>query len=81
MVEETLRGNPGVRLRKVFQPVRNSIEIGGIQFINIRAGKFIMGSKDDNPLAFDQRKTTATLELPEYWMAKFPLTNEQYPAL
>ena len=56
----------------------NRLVIGGLEFIKIPAGKFIMGSKDDNPLAFDGEKPQHTLELPEYWMAKFPLTNERY---
>jgi formylglycine-generating enzyme required for sulfatase activity len=58
----------------------NRITIGGIEFVKIPAGKFIMGSLDDNPLAIDLEKPQHTLELPEYWMAKFPLTNEQYVA-
>jgi formylglycine-generating enzyme required for sulfatase activity len=52
--------------------------IGGIEFIKIPAGKFIMGSKDDNPLADNDEKPQHTVELPDYWMAKFPVTNEQY---
>jgi formylglycine-generating enzyme required for sulfatase activity len=52
--------------------------IGNIEFIFIPAGKFIMGSKEDNPLAFENERPQHTLELPDYWMAKFPLTNELY---
>ena len=39
--------------------------IGGIQFVKIPAGKFIMGSKDDNPLAYNSEKPQHTLELPD----------------
>jgi formylglycine-generating enzyme required for sulfatase activity len=56
----------------------NRVTIGGIEFIKIPAGKFIMGSKGDNPLAYDNEKPQHVLELSDYWMAKFPLTNEQY---
>ena len=56
----------------------NRVIIGGIEFIKIPTGKFIMGSKDDNSLAIDSEKPQHTLELPEYWIAKYPLTNEQY---
>jgi formylglycine-generating enzyme required for sulfatase activity len=60
--------------------VRESFSIGGIEFIKIPAGKFIMGSKGDNSLAYTNEKPQHTLELPEYWMAKFPVMNEQYAA-
>lgn len=49
-----------------------------IEFIHIPAGKFIMGSKDDNSIAFDDEFPQHTLELPEYWMARYPVTNQQF---
>jgi len=58
----------------------NRILIGGIEFLKIPAGKFIMGSKDDNPLAKDNEKPQHSLELTDYWIAKYPLTNKQYAA-
>ena len=58
--------------------LENRIIVGRIEFIKIPSGKFIMGCKDDNPLASDIEKPQHTLELPDFWMAKFPLTNEQY---
>jgi iron(II)-dependent oxidoreductase len=72
-VEETVIGSGKAR-----PGGSNLIEIGGIPFVKIPAGKFIMGSKDDNPLADDAEKPQHTLELPEYWMAKFPLTNQKF---
>ena len=56
----------------------NRLEIGGLQFIKIPAGKFLMGSKDDNSLAYDGERPQHTLDLPAFWMAQFPLTNAQY---
>jgi formylglycine-generating enzyme required for sulfatase activity len=56
----------------------NRLIIGTIEFIKIPAGKLLIGSKDDNPLAFNWEKPQHTLELSEFWIAKFPLTNEQY---
>jgi formylglycine-generating enzyme required for sulfatase activity len=57
----------------------NLTEIGGIQFVRIPAGKFIMGSKEDNSLAYDDEKPQHTVNIEkDFWMAKFPLTNEQY---
>jgi toxoflavin biosynthesis protein ToxD len=58
----------------------NHLIIGNMEFIKIPSGKLIIGSKDDNPLAFTWEKPQHTLELPEFWMAKFPLTNEEYAA-
>jgi formylglycine-generating enzyme required for sulfatase activity len=57
---------------------KNLLMIGNIEFIKIPSGKFIMGSKDDNPLAFDNETPQHTMELPDYWMAKFTLMNDQY---
>ncbi len=53
---------------------------GGVEFVRIPAGKFLMGSKDDNhswPLMHE--KPQHTVEIPyEYWMARYPVTNEQF---
>jgi iron(II)-dependent oxidoreductase len=47
-------------------------------FIHIPGGKFLVGSKDGNKLAADSECPQHTLELPEFYMARFPVTNEQY---
>ncbi len=58
---------------------RNEMEIGGLRFVRVPKGRFVMGSKDDNELAYDQEKPQHTVEINyDYWMAKFILTNEQY---
>ncbi|MEZ0395527.1 MAG: SUMF1/EgtB/PvdO family nonheme iron enzyme [Anaerolineales bacterium] len=56
----------------------NRLVIGGVEFVRVPAGKFLMGSREDNPRAYDDEKPQHTLELPEFWMARFPVTNEQY---
>jgi iron(II)-dependent oxidoreductase len=57
----------------------NRLLIGGMEFMRVPAGKFIMGSKDDNELASDDEKPQHTIDLDyDYWMSKFILTNEQY---
>jgi formylglycine-generating enzyme required for sulfatase activity len=88
--EDRLRGMPAEPKRAAEEAVsfaekgaavaENHITIGGLEFIKIPAGKFIMGSKDDNSLAQDREKPQHTVELPDFLMAKFPLTNEQYAA-
>lgn len=54
-------------------------KFGGIEFVLVPKGKFIMGSKDDNPLADDDEKPQHTVEIPyDYWIARFPATNDQF---
>ncbi len=54
---------------------------GGIEFVRVPAGKFLMGSKDDNPLAFDDEKPQHTVDIEvEFWIGRFPVTNAQFAA-
>jgi formylglycine-generating enzyme required for sulfatase activity len=58
---------------------KNRITIGGLDFMRVPAGKFVMGSRDDNELATDSEKPQHTIDIRyDYWMAKFALTNDQY---
>ena len=58
---------------------RNRQTFGGIEFVRVPKGKFIMGSKDDNSLASDAEKPQRTVEIPhDYWIARYPVTNEQF---
>lgn len=51
----------------------------GVEFVRIPAGKFLMGSTDDNPLSSDAEKPQHTVEIPyDYWLARYPVTNEQF---
>ncbi len=72
----------GVAPTHVALPAKHSIEIrkfGGMEFVRVPAGKFLMGSKDDDPLASDDEKPQHTIEIPyDYWMARYPVTNEQF---
>jgi formylglycine-generating enzyme required for sulfatase activity len=50
-----------------------------IEFVRVPAGKFLMGSKDDNKLAYGNERPQHTLYIPyDYWMARYPVTNELY---
>lgn len=54
---------------------------GGIEFVKVPAGKFLMGSGDDDKNAFDVEKPQHIVDLPyEFYMGRFPVTNEQYAA-
>jgi formylglycine-generating enzyme required for sulfatase activity len=51
----------------------------GMKFMHIPGAKFLMGSKKENELAPDEEKPQHTVDIPyDYWMARFPVTNEQY---
>ena len=62
------------------RPSIPGVEIfAGIKFVRIPPGKFLMGSRDDNPLALETEKPQHTVEIPKtYWLGRFPVTNEQY---
>ena len=52
---------------------------GGLQFVCVPAGKFLMGSRADNKLAQDNEHLQHTVEIPyDYWLAHYPVTNEQF---
>lgn len=54
-------------------------EWGGIEFVKVPAGPFLMGSREGNELAFDNEYPQHSVDIPyDYWMARFPVTNEQY---
>ena len=54
---------------------------GGVEFIKLPAGKFLMGSADKDKSADDDEKPQHTVDLPyEYFIGRFPITNEQYAA-
>jgi gamma-glutamyl hercynylcysteine S-oxide synthase len=51
----------------------------GIEMVRIPAGKFLMGSKHDNSLAFDDEKPQHTIEIAqEYWIGRYTVTNPQF---
>lgn len=51
----------------------------GIDFVRIPKGQFVMGSKDENELAWDDEKPQHTLEIPyDYRIAKHPVSNAQF---
>jgi formylglycine-generating enzyme required for sulfatase activity len=53
--------------------------MGGLDFVRVPAGTFLMGSHKDNKLAYDGEKPQHTVEIPrDYWMGQFPVTAEQY---
>lgn len=54
---------------------------GGLEFVKVPHGEFLMGSKAGNKQAFDDEKPQHKLTIPyDFLMARFPVTNEQFAA-
>jgi len=53
---------------------------GEMEFVEVPAGKFIMGSRNQDEPSEDE-KPQHTVDIPyDYFMARFPITNAQYAA-
>jgi formylglycine-generating enzyme required for sulfatase activity len=46
--------------------------------VYVPAGPFLMGSADDDPDARDNEKPQHEVELPGYYIGRYPVTNEEY---
>jgi formylglycine-generating enzyme required for sulfatase activity len=52
---------------------------GGLEFVRVPQGEFLMGSEDDDELAWPDEKPQHTFEIPyDYWMGRFSVTNAQF---
>jgi len=52
---------------------------GEMDFVQIPKGGFVMGSEDDNVLAFGDEKPQHTFEISyDYWVRRFPVTNAMF---
>ena len=49
-------------------------------FVRIPAGPFVMGSKKDEKDSFNWEQPQHEVELPEFWIARYPVTVAQYRA-
>jgi formylglycine-generating enzyme required for sulfatase activity len=59
-------------------PDRRVHEKTSIELIRIPAGPFLYGSADSNTMADDDEKPQRLVELPEYWIGRYPVTNAQF---
>lgn len=72
-VKGITRGDRGVTPREGVQTW------GGIEFVRVPKGRFLMGSKDDNELADDDEKPQNPIEIPhDFWIGRYPVKNEQF---
>ena len=62
-------------------PLSNRATFGGMEFVLVPAGPFLMGSTEENELTDDDEIPQHTVDIPyDYWLGRFPVTNEQYQA-
>jgi formylglycine-generating enzyme required for sulfatase activity len=82
-------GLPSDELRLYFTPTRRAeaprvapAEVAGAilepEVVHIPAGKFLMGSSDDDEQANDNEKPQHKVELPAYRIGKYPVMNTEY---
>lgn len=49
-----------------------------INFVHVPAGTFLMGARRDNKLANDNEKEQYAVHVPDYWIGRYPITNDQF---
>jgi formylglycine-generating enzyme required for sulfatase activity len=52
--------------------------VQSVVWVEIPAGPFLMGSRDDEADTYDDEKPQHTLDLPQYYISRFPVTNAQF---
>jgi len=51
----------------------------GMEFMRVPAGKFLMGSTKENKIAYEDERPQNEVDISyDYWMARFPITNQQF---
>jgi formylglycine-generating enzyme required for sulfatase activity len=76
---DALAVKQGVMRKKIDKAPNKLTLSNGMEFMRVPAGKFLMGSKDNNKLAGDDEKPQHSVDIPyDYWVARYPVTNHQY---
>ena len=52
-----------------------------LELLKIPAGSFMMGSEENDPSAYDSEKPQHQVTLHEFYLGKYPITQEQYQAV
>ena len=77
-VEKTARFSTSQPGRPIITPARQTLS-NGMEFLLVPAGKFLMGSREENKYANRDEMPQHILDIPyDYWLARFPVTNEQF---
>jgi formylglycine-generating enzyme required for sulfatase activity len=72
------RAEAGRALAALGDPRPEITTVEGMQFCYVPAGKFIMGSQEGE--GNEDERPQHEVELPAYWMGRYPVTNAQYAA-
>nr|WP_221475588.1 ergothioneine biosynthesis protein EgtB [Sphaerisporangium rubeum] len=70
-----LSGEPGLVRDAALPPGRP----GGPEEVFVPAGSFLMGT-DTQPWAYDNERPAHRVDLPAYWIDRFPVSNQAYTA-
>ena len=66
---------------EVVTPLNKIILSNSMELMRVPAGRFVMGSTKENELALDGERPQHIVDIPyDYFMARFPVTNELYNA-
>jgi len=73
-------GDPRFDPDRLHLPVllRGRPEPAPLGFVRMPAGEYWLGSADDDKMAFDEEYPLHQVHLPEFWIARYPVTNEQF---
>lgn len=73
-------GDPRFDPDRLHLPVllRGQPEPAPLGFVRIPAGDYWLGSPDDDKTAYDDEHPLHRVRLPEFWIARYPVTNEQF---
>jgi formylglycine-generating enzyme required for sulfatase activity len=85
---DVLRQHPDPAIRARFETQREAARRdgaimsprGGIELVRIPAGTFLMGSPKGDNGRLDSEEPQHRVTLPEFYMGRYPVTNEQYAA-
>jgi formylglycine-generating enzyme required for sulfatase activity len=73
------RAKAGQLLGRLGEIRASVLQVNAMEFYHIRAGPYMMGSADDDPLAKAEEKPRHEVNLPyAYWLARYPVTNTQF---
>jgi formylglycine-generating enzyme required for sulfatase activity len=77
-LEAPRRAEAGKILGQIGDPRVEILDVDAMPLCYIPAGAFLMGSQEDDQDAFEDEQPQHEVDLPPYWISRYPVTNEQY---